>query len=106
MAWASADADTARTLWVDAPLDDAVLQAVLAVAFEQCVAFAPEVATPTGGEEARFKYAQVMQARAVYRAGIAGGGDRIGGDGFSVTVFPMDWTVKALLRPAGRPVVG
>lgn len=48
-----------------------------------------------------------MQARALYRAGVAGSGENIGEDGFTVTVHPMDWTVKALLRPpSGIPVVG
>lgn len=47
----------------------------------------------------RLVLAQVMQARALYRSALAGSGDGIGADGLSVTVFPMDWTVKNLLRP-------
>jgi hypothetical protein len=29
----------------------------------------------------------------------------VGGDEFSITVFPLDWNVKQLLRPRGAPVM-
>lgn len=51
--------------------------------------------------------AQVLQCRALVRAGVVGSGDQTGGYGETVTVFPMDWTVKALLRPRrGKPYLG
>jgi hypothetical protein len=40
-----------------------------------------------------------MQARAVYNSVKAGSGDQVGPDGLTVTVYPMDWNVKNLLRP-------
>ena len=73
--------------------------------YRQCVAFAPVPKTALVPE--RYRRALVMQARALYRATLVGSGDSIGLDGISVTVFPMDWTVKNLLRPKrGVPNVG
>ena len=79
-------------------LDDEALAPLLASAATQCEAYAP--AQPVGTPVPRtWQHAQALQARALYRSGIAGSQDQIGGDGMSVTVFPMDWTVKRLLRP-------
>lgn len=106
MSWTSATLTDARLLWRDAPEDDDELQIVLDAAYGQCVAFAPAAPeTPSVADEARFATAHVMQARALYRSATAGGGDSFGGEGFTVTVFPLDWSVKLLLRPPGRPVV-
>lgn len=65
----------------------------------QCTEFAPAL---TEGQPVPENYvaAQVLQARALVRAGIVGDGDRGGIPGEGVVVFPMDWTVKNLLRPA------
>lgn len=85
--------------------DEFTLEALLAAARTQCEAFAPKL----GWDEpvpAHYLMAQAMQARALWRAQKVGSGDQIGGDGMTVTVFPMDWTVKALLRPKkGVPTV-
>lgn len=78
----------------------------LYVARIQCETFAPALAE---GVVAPVNYvaAQVLQTRALVRAGIVGDGDKAGGYGETVAVFPMDWTVKALLRPRrGRPYFG
>lgn len=66
---------------------------------------APGTATAPVVVPDRYVAAQVLQTRALVRAGIADTGDMTGGYGETVTVFPMDWQVKALLRPAGKPVV-
>jgi len=47
----------------------------------------------------RHKLAQVLQARALARSFTVGDGGMVGPDGETVTVYPMDWTVKRLLRP-------
>lgn len=95
------------SVWTDgADLDEDTAELFLASARDQCVAFAP---APTGDEDApvpqSFRLAQVMQARALWRSGKAGSGDQIGGGEFAVTVFPMDWTVKRLLRPQSGYVI-
>ncbi|GAB2474405.1 hypothetical protein [Xylanimonas ulmi] len=85
--------------WPDAvDLEPTLVARVLAAAQEQCEAFAPALA-PGQEVPASWKVAVVMQARAIYRATIAGSNDQIGADGLTVTVFPMDWTVQRLLRP-------
>ena len=83
-------------------LDELAL--LLASAQVQCAAFAPDLGDDVT-VPANYRHAQVLQARALYRAGMAGSNDQIGLDGQSVTVFPMDWTVKSLLRPKRGPWV-
>ncbi len=96
--------DRARDLWPDADtLDDDVLTTYLLAAHKACAEFAPALEDDANVPEA-WAVAQVMQARAVYRSRKAGGRDQLGPDGFAVTVFPLDWNVRQLLRPKkGRP---
>lgn len=85
-----------------ADLEAGELDVLLTSAAIQCEAFAPEVTSDTPLPDS-YLHAQVLQARALHRAGIAGRDGEMGVlDGMSVTVFPMDWTVKNLLRPKGR----
>lgn len=88
--------DSLRDQWRDASMDDAELFVLMQTAKDQCEAFAPAL---TGPIPLRFRQAQAMQARALWNAGHVAQNDQFGGDGMTVTVFPMDWTVKALLRP-------
>lgn len=94
--------------WADAPVDEATLARYLRAGQTQCVDFLPHLPDPVTGDlepvipdpvPDTFVLAQVFQARALYRSALSGSGDAIGADGLSVTVFPMDWTVKNLLRP-------
>lgn len=112
MAWTGwvqvGDLDSFSDVWADGvTLSEGTAELLLTSAWEQCEAYAP--AAPDGEDVAvsdRFRLAQVMQARALWRSGMAGSGDQLGGGDLAVTVFPMDWTVKRLLRPQrGRPVV-
>ena len=104
--WAS-PAD-ARDVWPDAvEMDDTELEGYLQSAYEQCRAFATPLADGQTTIPRRVVDAQIMQARAIWRAVTAGDDNGIGPDGLTVTTFPMDRTVKNLLRPTpGRPVVG
>lgn len=97
--WVDTDEDLLK--WPDGARDTEGIAPYLQAAHEQCLAFLPPVDVeplpdPIPG---RFVLAQLLQARALYRSAIAGSNDQIGPDGMSVTVFPMDWTVKNLLRP-------
>lgn len=95
--------------WADGlALDEDDLARYLGAAHTQCVDFLPYTTDPTTDVQTpvipdpvpdTFVLAQVFQARALYRSALAGGENAIGADGLSVTVFPMDWTVKNLLRP-------
>ncbi|MFT3862043.1 hypothetical protein [Micropruina sp.] len=71
----------------------------------QCALFAPPIDDGAPVPD-NYLAAQVLQARALVRAGIVGDSDRAG-LGETVAVFPMDWTVKNLLRPKrGKPYFG
>lgn len=93
-------------LWPGAvDLTDTALEMVLAAAREQCEAFAPATTAPDD-PPVRYVLAQALQAKALARAGFVGADDQVGGYGEGVTVYPMDWQVKNLLRPRqGRPYV-
>lgn len=86
-------------IWPDAAeLEDEVLALFLTAAWEQCSSYAP--ALPEGQDvPSTWRLAQVMQARALYRNATAGRDDQITSEGYTVTVYPMDLTVKNLLRP-------
>lgn len=106
MAWTDPTTDAALldVAWKDRPKDDGVLAVYLDGAHVQCVAYLG--ADPEAAVTANYKLAEIYQARALQRAGWVGTGDQAGMDGFGVTVYPMDWNVKRLLRPeAARMVV-
>lgn len=101
MPWLTAeDIDEVVRYWPQAgtDLEPDELAPLLASARTQCEAYAPAL---TEGAEVpeNYRLAQALQARALFRSGIAGSNDQIGAEGYTVTVFPMDWTVKNLLRP-------
>ena len=99
------DQDLLATLWADsAGLDQASLTVLLTASFVQCAEFVGFEVIPEGTDPQRFKLAQLMQARALHRSTVAGSNNQFGAE-FPVTVFPMDWTVKTLLRPKTIPVV-
>jgi hypothetical protein len=97
----------AREKWHDAmDMDDEDLTSYLLSAYESCVAFAPALADGAEVPES-WRLAQVMQARAIRRSLVAGTADNMTADGLTVTVYPLDWTVRQQLRPkTGRPRVG
>jgi len=92
----------------DAPADPDVLATYLATAYEQCVEYLPHTRDALTGELVpvvpdplpdRLVKAQIWQARALYASVVTGPGDQVGVDGMRVTVYPMDWSVRNLLRP-------
>lgn len=90
--------EQARALWADAPLDDVFLYTLLDTAKSQCVVYAPVLAL--GAQvPARYTQAQLTQARALYQSTIANQNDNVGIEGFTVRVFPLDFTIRAMLRP-------
>lgn len=106
--WVDTDTLDVSTEWRDAPSDDDVLARYLNSAYDQCLAFLPHARDALTGELVpvvpspvpdRLRLAQIMQARALYNGVITGANDQQGEGSFGVTVFPMDWSVKNLLRP-------
>jgi hypothetical protein len=89
--------DTARDEWRDAEaIADAALWNLLESARVQCASFAPPI---TGFPPVTYLQAQIMQARALARSMTAQERDQLGEGEFSVTVYPLDHTIRALLRP-------
>lgn len=96
MAWSNLT--EVREEWLDAPDDDDVLQRYLDAAHEACVAYAPALGEGDPVPEG-YKMAEAQQARAIYRSLTAGRSDDYGNDDIAVTVFPLDWNIRQLLRP-------
>lgn len=90
--------EMARAQWSDAPLDDVFLAQILDAAKVQCVAYAPVLAVDAV-IPVNYLHAQLMQSRALYQSVVASQQDNIGVEGFQVRVFPLDFTIRALLRP-------
>lgn len=90
--------ELARAQWADAPMDDILLWQILESAKTQCLDYAPAL-QPGAGIPLNYVQAQLMQARALYQSVIANQNDNIGIEGFAVRVFPLDFTIRALLRP-------
>lgn len=102
MAWLTTSDPLLATLWPDAP-DDPTLDGLLGAAEDECRTFLGG-ADPAEIKD-RHKIAVILHARAIARSAVTGGGDQLGPDGVTVTVYPMDRTVKRHLRPQGVPVV-
>lgn len=103
--WVDVDALIASTSWA-AHADPDDLAEALEAAHEECVLYGPLdnagrrwTAESTAPIPARLPRAQALQARARIRAAVTSASDAQGFDGVQITVFPMDWQVKQLLRP-------
>lgn len=93
--------EQAREKLIDSPGEDDRLYSLLAAARRDCVQFAPEAdpATASPDDAEAYRHAQLLQAKAIYRASRAAGNDRLGDGEHGVTVFPLDWQVMQRLRP-------
>lgn len=96
----------ARAEWSDAPLEDDLLYVLLQVARGEVLEYAPVLAEGAA-IPMNYRQGQLMQAQNRWNAkkvDPASGG--IGGEGFIVRPFPLDWMVKQTLRPKNPvPVV-
>lgn len=97
--------------WRDAPHDDELLQQYLDVAAQQVIAYGPariaETIADSGCVPLNYRMAQLMQARNLWNAAKTDPSGAQGADpGFTFTPFPLDWSVKAVIRPkTAAPVV-
>lgn len=99
------DAESITDVWLDAP-DEPQLSLIVEAALIQVQEYAP--ALPDGGGiPANYRQAQVMQTRNLWNATRVDAGGGSGDGDFIIRPFPLDWQVKALLRPKrGVPVIG
>lgn len=92
--------DSARVEWADAEgLSDISLFRLLELARQQIIAYAPALADGVA-VPSNYKRGQLMQARNLLnaiRVDPASGG--VGEDTFVLRPFPLDWTVKQVVRP-------
>lgn len=107
--------ETVRAEWEDAEqIGDDLLAQLVAAARDAVVAYAPALrpalTTPEQPEVQipdRYRLAHLMQVRNLWNAQQTGPQGDLGGETFAIQPRPLDWHVKALLRPAtGRPRVG
>lgn len=106
------DLEEVRERWRDAPANDEYLQEVLDVAQGQVLDYGPATtadlidadpnAVPTN-----YRLAALTQARNIWNAVKTDPANQgIGDEGFIIRPFPMDWTVKNMIRPLrAKPVV-
>lgn len=90
--------EQARERWADAPQNDVSLYELLDTARIQCVEYAPAI-TAGAVISTAYRQAQYLQARAIYMASITNQADAVGVEGFTVRSYPLDWNIRALLRP-------
>jgi hypothetical protein len=99
--------DTIRVTWIDADtITDHQLWQLLAIARDQILEYAPTLAE---GAKIPLNYvrAQELQARNLFNAGkVDPSSGGMGEDTFIIRPFPLDWSIKQLLRPQKMPVVG
>lgn len=92
------DLQTARNQWADAPLDDIFLHQILDTAKKQCQKYAPALPA-LQHPPIEYVQAQLIQARAIYQNVISNNNDTTGLEGFTVRIFPLDYNIRAMLRP-------
>jgi hypothetical protein len=95
---------SARRDWRDAPEDDAQLFQFLESSKIQCLEYAPKL---DGRPPVTYRQAQLLQARALWQSVVTNPDGQLDASGFQVQVYPMDRSIRALLRPlTGVPVFG
>lgn len=103
------DTESVRKFWKDAPADEDVLNAYLTAARDAVLAYAPTIdgdqytvedgmIVPTEIPD-RYALAQAMQARNTWNSIKASPGGEMDGSSYGISAYPLDWSVKQLLRP-------
>ena len=92
------------SVWEDAEdLADETLDLLFEAAYEVCKAFAPGL---RGAEvPTSYKLAEIMQARHIYGQFRGGNRESFGNGEFEVSVYPLVFAARDLLRPK-RPPLG
>jgi hypothetical protein len=108
--------ETVRKWWSGAPVDNAVITPLLAIAKRDVLTFRPLLpaedpdADPAGTLPDEFPYAQYRRARELWesqKASPNGTTEDAGIPGYQVRVTRLSWEVKAILRPdSGTFTVG
>ena len=101
--------DQTRGMWSGAnQMTDELLWDALNLSKQQVLEFAPALADDAPIPDS-YRSAQWKQAKNLWNANKANpsSGDTGDPDGFSLTIYPLDWQIRQILRPKrGVPVVG
>lgn len=93
-----------EAIWADsADIDPRVLESLFIAANDLCVAYAPPLISGMAVPES-FKIAEIFQARHIWTQASGGNRDEMGADGFAVTVYPLVFAARDLLRPKTNPL--
>lgn len=96
--------DSIRERWLDAPQSDIQLYELLWSAKNDVTKYAPSLVDADGNPTrppTNYKKAQQMQTRNLWNASkVDPGTGGMGDDTFVVRPFPLDWSIKQLLRPS------
>lgn len=103
--------DEAHDWWREAPDDDELLQMYLDTVAGQILAYGPKrisdaIADDPDAVPENYRLAQLAQVKNVWNAVKMDPSGAIGDEGFAFRPFPMDSSVKNIIRPARAvPVV-
>jgi hypothetical protein len=94
-----------RRNWRDAPTDDEDCFELLGLSKAAVIAFAPVLNFTTVPVPANYRKAQRMQARNTWNAAkVDPSNGSLGDDTFVIRPYPLDWSIKQILRP--KPAIG
>lgn len=104
--WVKPEDSLTAELWPEsANMDPEALGVLFEAAHEACMAYAPLL--PAGAPiPARFKLAQIMQARHIWTQMAGGNRDEVGTEGYQVAVYPLVFAAQDLLRPKTTGIRG
>ena len=93
-----------ESVWSEAAdIDPVTLESLFIASNEVCMAYAPLL--PAGSPiPMSYKLAEIMQARHIWSQFAGGNQDTMGQDGFTVTVYPLVFAARDLLRPKTSPL--
>lgn len=94
--------EEAQQDWAGLGVPDATrMQSLLDVSKAECLVFSPVSSTDPDDIPEGHRWAHLAHARNIWNAEKVNPSGGIGDDqqGFALTPFPMDWSIKARLRP-------
>jgi hypothetical protein len=104
--------DEVADWWRDAPADPELLDLYLSSTVQQILAYGPAhiaeaIAADPEAVPDSYRLAELVQVRNIWNAVKSDPASQgIGDEGFVFRPFPMDWTVKQIIRPArAKPTV-
>jgi hypothetical protein len=105
------DETSAQDEWPDAPVDEdggtSRLSTILEAAKDAVLSYAPEQEVVPVDIPAGWREAQLKQAQNIWNASKASPSGDFDGGQYGLSTFPLDWSVRQLIRPKrGRPVIG